>query len=165
MAARTTSRYEFTQPVFLPKGDVVGRHIEGRTYVVPVAYVSSDGAFVGHSATGLKLDMLRKNPKVCVEVDHVADLADWRSIVAWGRFEELEGEEAENALNRLMARFVPFTVSETSAPARRLAPTNSQPDPRAGVFKARGTHRPAARRYARAPLELGLMTAPIRCER
>ena len=101
----------------------IGCHVEGRTYVVPIAYVYSDGAIVGHSAAGLKLDMLRKNPQVCVEVDHVDDLANWRSVVAWGCFEELKGDEAESALNHLMARFVPFTASETSMPAERLLPS------------------------------------------
>jgi len=78
------------------------------TYVVPVSYVYSDGALLGHSIAGLKLDMLRKNPQVCVEVDQVDDLANWRSVVAGGWFEELDGDEAESAVNVLMARFVPF---------------------------------------------------------
>ena len=100
----------------------IGCHVEGRTYVVPVTYAYSDGALVGHSLAGLKLDMLRKNPKVCVEVDQVDDLANWRSVIAWGQFEELKGEEAERALNLLMARFVPFTASETSMPSHLREP-------------------------------------------
>ena len=99
----------------------IGCHVAGRTYVVPVSYVYSDGALLGHCTTGLKLDMLRKNPQVCIEVDQVDDLTNWRSVIAWGWFEELDGDEAENALNLLMARLMPFTVIGTTPPAQRLA--------------------------------------------
>ena len=101
----------------------IGCHAGGRTYVVPVSYVYFDDALIGHCATGLKLDMLRKNPQVCIEVDQIDDLTNWRSVIAWGWFEELDGEEAESALDLLMARFVPFTPSGTSMPAQRLAST------------------------------------------
>jgi nitroimidazol reductase NimA-like FMN-containing flavoprotein (pyridoxamine 5'-phosphate oxidase superfamily) len=99
----------------------IGCHVEGRTYVVPVAYVYADGSLIGHSADGLKLQMLRKNPNVCVEIEHVDDLANWRSVIAWGRYEELSGGEAERALDLLMARFVTLITSETSLPSRASA--------------------------------------------
>jgi hypothetical protein len=38
----------------------------------------------GHSADGLKITMMRANPHVCFEVDHRENLANWRSVVAWG---------------------------------------------------------------------------------
>jgi nitroimidazol reductase NimA-like FMN-containing flavoprotein (pyridoxamine 5'-phosphate oxidase superfamily) len=101
----------------------IGCHVEGRTYVVPVAYVYADGSLIGHSADGLKLRMLRKNPDVCVEIEHVDDLANWRSVIAWGRYEELSGEEAERALDLLMARFVTLITSETSQPSRATTPS------------------------------------------
>jgi nitroimidazol reductase NimA-like FMN-containing flavoprotein (pyridoxamine 5'-phosphate oxidase superfamily) len=67
--------------------------------------------------------MLRKNPDVCVEIEHVDDLANWRSVIAWGRYEELSGEEAERALDLLMARFVTLITSETSQPSRATTPS------------------------------------------
>jgi len=99
----------------------IGCHMAGRTYVVPISYVYADGALIGCTTAGLKLDMLRRNPQVCIEVDQVDDLANWRSVIAWGWFEELDGDEAEAALDLLMARLVPFTASGTSPPAQRLA--------------------------------------------
>jgi len=101
----------------------IGCHVGGRTYVVPVSYVYADGALLGYSSAGLKLNMLRENPQVCIEVEQVDDLANWRSVVAWGWFEELDGDEAESALDLLMARFMPFTASGTSVPGQRLAST------------------------------------------
>jgi hypothetical protein len=96
--------------------EVVGRigcHAEGRTYVVPITYVFDGESVYGHSADGLKISMMRANPQVCFEVDHRENLANWRSVVAWGVYEELEGKEAFDALQLLVARLMPIVTSET----------------------------------------------------
>jgi uncharacterized protein len=98
----------------------LGCHAEGRTYVVPVTYVYDGDALLIQSADGLKVRMMRQNPLVCAEVDHIEDLANWRSVIAWGRFEELVGVEATAALLRLRERLQPLVVSETSPAAGRL---------------------------------------------
>ena len=49
----------------------LGCHAEGRTYVVPVTYAYDGDALLVQSADGLKVRMMRQNPLVCVEVDHV----------------------------------------------------------------------------------------------
>lgn len=102
----------------------LGCHDGSRTYVVPITYAYADGALVGHSLEGLKLEMLRKNPDVCVEVDHVRNLANWSSVIAWGTFEELEGEEARHALELMQARFLALAVSETSVVPSILRPSD-----------------------------------------
>jgi|SRR5215469_15242574 len=99
----------------------IGCHSDGRTYVVPVTYAYDNGAVYGHSAEGLKLRMMRANPSVCFEVDRMEDLATWRSVIAWGRFEELRGAEADHGLAVLMARLLPLSASsETSHPPKSL---------------------------------------------
>jgi len=62
--------------------------------------------------------MLRKNPQVCIEFDQVDDLTNWRSVIACSKGST--GDEAESALNLLMARLMPFTASGATAPAQRL---------------------------------------------
>ncbi len=99
----------------------LGCHAEGRTYVVPITYAYDGESFVLQSANGLKLRMMRQNPLVCVEVDHVDNLANWRSVVARGRFEELFGPAATAALVLLRERLRPFIVSETSRVGEELA--------------------------------------------
>ena len=42
-----------------------------------------------------------------VEVDHVEGPADWRTVIAWGRYEELAGPDADRALDLVMARCPP----------------------------------------------------------
>jgi hypothetical protein len=83
----------------------IGCHADGRTYVVPIGY-AYDGRFVYcHSPEGLKLQMMRKNPAVCFEVDRIENIGNWRSVIATGRFEELRGREAIAAMEVLIARF------------------------------------------------------------
>jgi len=76
--------------------EVVGRigcHPDDTTYVVPTTY-AYDGKFVyGHTREGMKIDMMRKNPKVCFEVDTMENMSNWRSVVAWGTYEELKTPE------------------------------------------------------------------------
>jgi nitroimidazol reductase NimA-like FMN-containing flavoprotein (pyridoxamine 5'-phosphate oxidase superfamily) len=97
-------------------GEVVGRigcSAEGRTYVVPITYVFDGEAIYGHSAEGLKITMMRANPHVCFQVDQRENLANWRSVIAWGVYEELQGKEALDALQLLVARLMPLVTSET----------------------------------------------------
>jgi len=53
------------------------------------------------------------NPKVCFQVDQRENVANWRSVIAWGVFEELQGKAALDALQLLVARLIPFVTSET----------------------------------------------------
>src|SRR5579872_5683542 len=97
--------------------EVVGRigcYAEGRVYVVPTTY-AYDGSYVyGHSADGLKIRTMRANPNVCFEVETLIDLAHWRSVVAWGTYEELGGAAEERAAALLRSRFETMLVSETA---------------------------------------------------
>jgi nitroimidazol reductase NimA-like FMN-containing flavoprotein (pyridoxamine 5'-phosphate oxidase superfamily) len=72
----------------------IGCHAGEVTYVVPVAYAYHEGALYSFSHEGMKLELMRKNPRVCVEIDAVEHLGSWRSVVAWGNFEELHGADA-----------------------------------------------------------------------
>lgn len=98
----------------------LGCHANGRTYVVPVTYAYDGLGLLIQSADGLKLRMMHENPWVGVEVDHIDNLANWRSVIAWGHFDELLGGEAITALTRLRARLQPLLVSETTPAAAPL---------------------------------------------
>ena len=99
----------------------LGCHAEGRTYVVPVTYAYEGEALLVQSAIGLKVRMMLQNPLVCVEIDHIDNLANWRSVIAWGRFEELFGDEAAEAFAQLHVRLQPLIVSDTTPVAEMLA--------------------------------------------
>ena len=58
-------------------------------YVVPIYFVSDDKNLYCFSTLGQKIEWMRTNPLVCVEVDEVVDQFQWRSVVVLGKYEEL----------------------------------------------------------------------------
>lgn len=86
----------------------------GEPYVVPVNYVF-DGEYVYlHSLPGRKVDAMRCDPRVCIEVEEVQDDFCWKSVVAFGRAEELTGADARaQALSLLLALFPHLTPVES----------------------------------------------------
>ena len=87
---------------------------QGKPYVVPVNYFY-DGEFVYvHSLLGHKVDVLHTNPQACLQTDAVEDDYHWRSVTAFGRFEEVtEGKERERILNILFKRLPHLSPVET----------------------------------------------------
>lgn len=109
----------------------IGCHANGRTYVVPTAYAYVGGVILGCTAPGLKTHLLRVNSRCCFEVEQIADLSNWRSVIAQGNFQQIYGEEAEKA----MAQLVESLRSEAR---RRWAPITGARvrQPRAGRRRA-----------------------------
>ncbi len=85
-------------------------------YVVPITYVYDGSVVIGHTTLGKKVDMMRNNPQVCFEVDHVIDMRNWQSVIAWGRYEELRGRDASVAMRKFLVRIAPLVTSDTAVP-------------------------------------------------
>ena len=68
-----------------------------KPYIVPVTYVYDGKDIIGQTKEGMKLDIMRKNPNVCFQVDIMSDMANWQSVVVFGTFHELAGKEAQKA--------------------------------------------------------------------
>ena len=92
----------------------IGCHANDITYVLPLSY-AYDGTYIyGRTFDGLKVQMIRENPKICVQVDDIQNLANWRSVIAWGVFEELtDHTQKKEALKVLTSRSLPIEHSET----------------------------------------------------
>lgn len=86
----------------------LGMIAEDRPYIVPISYAYRDGAVYCHSAQGRKVQALRTDPEVCFEVDELDHIDRWRSVIAWGRFEQLVGADAQRAMEVLVDRFRPL---------------------------------------------------------
>ncbi|BBX69981.1 pyridoxamine 5'-phosphate oxidase family protein [Mycolicibacterium psychrotolerans] len=100
------------------RGGVVGRIgclSSGRPYVVPVCYVYHEGCVYGHSMPGAKLTALSHDDTVCFEVENITDLSNWRSVIAWGTAELLQGSAARDGLNLLLDRLAPVLGPEFAA--------------------------------------------------
>ena len=73
-------------------------------YIVPIHF-SFDPArkcLYAFSTVGQKIDWMRQNPKVCVEIEEVADKNHWTTVVAFGRYDEV-GDSPEDAAARKAA--------------------------------------------------------------
>jgi nitroimidazol reductase NimA-like FMN-containing flavoprotein (pyridoxamine 5'-phosphate oxidase superfamily) len=94
----------------------------GETYVVPLIYAYDGDAIVAVTTEGRKTAMLRENPRVCVEVDEY-DLdgrGSWRSVIAYGTYDELAGAAVQPALTLLRERFA--RTAGRAAEPRPLGP-------------------------------------------
>ena len=98
---------------------VVGRLActgNNQPYIVPVTYIYDGKNIYGQTNEGMKLEILRKNPKVCFEVDRMTDMRNWKSVIVFGEFEELDITDAEDARKRLFNRVYPLMTSSTIHP-------------------------------------------------
>ena len=108
----------------------IGCHADGRTYVVPITYAYKSGNVYCHSAEGRKVRLMRKNPDVCFEIDRVEDVGNWKSVIADGRFHELGGRDALEAMDILIARFAEIERAQEPHPSYVLRASGAE-SPRA----------------------------------
>lgn len=115
----------------------IGCHVDGETYVVPVIYAWDGECAWVMSIEGRKVEMMRANPQVCLEVDEY-ERGSWRSVILWGRYEELSGVDHAKAIALLVARFG----------RRRERPPSRSDAPRPVAFRIR-RERASGRRVTR----------------
>lgn len=100
----------------------IGCCVDKEMYIVPVTYVYHKDFIYAHSKEGLKVRMMRKNPNVCFQVDAMENMANWRSVIVWGEYEELQGEKLQKMGMKIMTdRLIPFMTSETVRPSNALS--------------------------------------------
>lgn len=100
------------------KSQLVGRigcSLNGETYIVPISY-AYDGTYIYcHTSEGKKTAIMRQNPRVCFQVDEMRDMANWKSIVVQGLFEELKSkDERRMGMQTLLNRYLPVISSVTT---------------------------------------------------
>ncbi len=86
--------------------------LRGEPHIVPITYAYDGTAILCYGPEGTKLDDMRLSPRVCVEVDHVQDAANWVSVVASGCFEELRDDAAHDAVRRISERLTTFASAD-----------------------------------------------------
>ena len=77
-------------------------------YIAPI-HVDLDGEFLyGYATLGQKIEWMRQNPLVCLEIDEVITSWQWASVVVFGDYEELphtpEYEDARGVAERLFEK-------------------------------------------------------------
>jgi len=83
-------------------------------YVVPVNYIFDGECAYLHSLPGHKIYAMRARPRVCLQVDEIDDELKWKSVLAFGSYEEITNpDERAIMLGRLLSRFPQLTPVET----------------------------------------------------
>lgn len=95
----------------------------GEPYIVPINYLFEEESIYSHSLPGRKLDALRTHPRACLQVDEIRDDLNWRSVIAYGNFEEIRvPTDRRSILSKLLARFPLLTPVETVMAQDAAAP-------------------------------------------
>lgn len=93
----------------------IGCHFDGVTYVLPISYAYDGDYIYCLTKEGMKMKLMRQNSRVCFQVDDLQNMANWKSVIAWGDFEELKnGAARKEAVQQLMKRALPIISSETT---------------------------------------------------
>jgi uncharacterized protein len=73
-------------------------------YIIPIhfSFDSERHCIYAFSTIGQKIQWMRENPKVCLEVEEIDDKDHWVTVVAIGRYEEIH-QNPEEALARQRA--------------------------------------------------------------
>ena len=67
---------------------------ENQPYVFPVFFGNHDSSLYCASTTGQKIEWMRENPLVAVEVDEIESAQNWESVIVTGRYEVAGTPEA-----------------------------------------------------------------------
>lgn len=106
----------------------IGCNDGDKTYIVPVSYVYDGKSIIAHSMEGLKITMMRTNPKVCFEVDEIKNFNHWKSVIVWGEYQELKTErDRQSAMKLFTGNMIPVKTSKASL-HQHIAPKAGYPD-------------------------------------
>jgi hypothetical protein len=97
--------------ICLLKGTHVGRIAcaqGSQPYVTPFSFAYHEDFIYSFATVGKKIEWMRANPLVCVEVENIVSREEWQTIVIFGRYQELPGtsefHDARLAAHDLLAR-------------------------------------------------------------
>ena len=86
----------------------------GEPYVVPINYVFEGDLVYSHSLPGRKIEALRTHPRACLQADEIESDFRWRSVIAYGNFEEVRApSDRRSIFSKLLARYPLLTPVES----------------------------------------------------
>ena len=88
--------------------------VNGAPYVVPINYLYNGEDLYMHALPGLKIRAMREAPQICLQVDEVKDDYNWRSVIAFGEYEEVtDTVERERLMGAMFQRLPHLTPVES----------------------------------------------------
>lgn len=80
---------------------------DNQPYVVPVHYAYSEPYIYIYTTVGLKSEIIRANPNVCLQIEDVADREDWRSVIVRGNAVEITDPEQLQPIREMILKVNP----------------------------------------------------------
>jgi nitroimidazol reductase NimA-like FMN-containing flavoprotein (pyridoxamine 5'-phosphate oxidase superfamily) len=81
---------------------------DGQPYVVPISFAFDGNYVYGFTTLGQKIEWMRSNPFICLEVDEIMSERQWTSLILFGQYEELpdrpEYEQARIRAHELLQK-------------------------------------------------------------
>jgi uncharacterized protein len=88
------------------------------TYIYPTNYVYDGRYIFCHSLPGSKIHVMRRNKRVCFQVDSIKDFMNWKSVMVLGNYAELtEARDRYYALKAFVSKKLNLKISESVAAA------------------------------------------------
>lgn len=102
----------------------------GQPYVVPIYYAYADLCLYAFSMPGKKIDWMRENPLVSVQIDERGTGRDWQSVIVEGQYEDLpdrigfkvERERAWSVLSKHVDWWEPGALKPVTPPISDHSP-------------------------------------------
>ena len=86
------------------------------TYVYPIHFLYDGKFIICHSQAGDKIQVMRQNKRVCLQVDEIKNELNWKSVMIHGEFQELEEERNRYyAMKTLVEHMLHIKIGETAS--------------------------------------------------
>jgi nitroimidazol reductase NimA-like FMN-containing flavoprotein (pyridoxamine 5'-phosphate oxidase superfamily) len=91
----------------------IGCHANDMSYIVPICYAYDGECVYARTYEGMKVKMMRENPKVCFQVEYIENMVNWKTVICWGEYEELtDTDKRQKAIQILHQRVLPLVSSK-----------------------------------------------------
>jgi uncharacterized protein len=102
-------------------------------YIVPIYFAHQPRQLYGFATFGQKIEWMRSNSLVCVQVDEVLGPDDWASVISQGRYEELPDTTEYNQARKWAQSLLERRSSWWQA-GYAASQVRRQPDARVPIF-------------------------------
>ncbi len=118
----------------LLQNNYVGRiaySASGNSEIVPITYFydPEHDAIISYSGPGSKISAMRDNNEVAFQVDEIASLERWKSVMLHGEYEELSGINAKQQLHMFAEGVKRLLVKKEGRNAKYLEEFSSKVSP------------------------------------
>ena len=104
---------------------------DNQPYVVPINFVFQCDHIYAFTTLGQKIEWMRANPRVCLEIDDRVGQDHWQSIIIFGQYEELpdlpEYEVARTKALELLQKHAMWWQPASVGAAHRDVPHSEEP--------------------------------------